>query len=624
MSALAPKNHYPRLDKYELLEELGHGGMATVYRARDLRLEREVAVKLIHKHLRENAEVRRRFVAEAKAVAKLRHHGIVDVYDVSDEEDEERYLVAELIRGTTLRCVLEDHGALPAEIAAVITCMLCDAVEHAHEAGVIHRDIKPENVLLELGQGSERPSSPRDGSNPSGRRHVHVKLTDFGIAKVLDAQGVTSTGQILGSPAHMAPEQIEGGEIAPTTDVFALGVLFYECLVGHLPFDGTNPAQVLRKVLLGDYQAADSERSEVGGRWASIVAKALELEPAKRYPSALAFAKAIADEFAALEFADVSQRLEEYFAEPEAFRQQLADALVPRLLTRGERSRHDGDMQGAAADFNRALALHPNDFAILKRVSALSAQRVWGRRLTRVAFLGAGALVIGGTSFFAARAFRGEGGAEARPVVSLDLDFEAPRGAVSATAARLAGDDLGAAPAPSVVKAVVSSAATSLHPVLPRGVGEVPRLSLHRKVRLTVVPAGAKLRVDGVEVPWFGLLQDLTPGAHTVVGLMPEDNPCCSPVTAVINVIEPPADDAARVQQFTVALGFKDAQVSLGDGPSNARVSCDNGLVFGAGAAGTVKMADVQRRTMCTFMPGNKRDSVTLRAGVAVSVRWPG
>ena len=122
MSALAPKNHYPRLDKYELLEELGHGGMATVYRARDLRLEREVAVKLIHKQLRENAEVRRRFVAEAKAVAKLRHHGIVDVYDVSDEEDEERYLVAELIRGTTLRCVLEDHGALPAEIAAVIDC----------------------------------------------------------------------------------------------------------------------------------------------------------------------------------------------------------------------------------------------------------------------------------------------------------------------------------------------------------------------------------------------------------------------------------------------------------------------------------------------------------------------
>ncbi len=97
---------------------------------------------------------------------------------------------------------------------------------------------------------------------------VVIKITDFGIAKILDAQGVTSTGQVLGSPAHMAPEQIEGGEVDARTDVFALGVLMYECLVGHLPFEGKNPAQVLRRVLEGSFAPADRERPSVGGRWA--------------------------------------------------------------------------------------------------------------------------------------------------------------------------------------------------------------------------------------------------------------------------------------------------------------------------------------------------------------------
>ena len=262
----------PRLDKYDVQEEIGHGGMATVYRAIDPALGREVAVKVIHRHLRDNAEVAQRFVAEARAAAKLKHRGIVEVYDVSRDEDRERYLVAELIRGCTLRKVLVDNRDMPPEIGAAIAAEMCDAVEHAHEAGLIHRDIKPENVLVERPQDraraathtptsvrrsgrsgatsssserrvreededelassaprvvaratptdsvapssgeptSGRPSDPTSkappqSSKPGGGRVV-IKLTDFGIAKVLDAQSVTSTGQVLGSPAHMAPE----------------------------------------------------------------------------------------------------------------------------------------------------------------------------------------------------------------------------------------------------------------------------------------------------------------------------------------------------------------------------------------------------------------------------------
>ena len=111
-------------------------------------------------------------------------------------------------------------------------------------------------------------------SNPSDLGVV-IKLTDFGIAKILDAQGVTSTGQVLGSPAHMAPEQIEAGEVDGRTDVFAIGVLMYECLVGHLPFEGKNPAQVLRRVLEGAYPPADRERNTVGGRWSRVIDGAL-------------------------------------------------------------------------------------------------------------------------------------------------------------------------------------------------------------------------------------------------------------------------------------------------------------------------------------------------------------
>ena len=248
MSPVSQAEMLPQLAKYQIVEELGHGGMATVYRAKDLRLERDVAVKIIHKHLRESVEVGKRFEAEARAVAKLRHPNIIEVYDVSGEDEHEKYIVVELSRGSTLAPRARGVRArCPPKSRLRWASSSASALAHAHAAGVIHRDLKPENVLIET-----------DGD-------IRVKLTDFGIAKILDAQGVTSTGQVLGSPAHMAPEQIEGGDVDARTDVFGLGVLLYECLVGHLPFEGKNPAQVLRRVLDGSY-AARGSRAPCGGR----------------------------------------------------------------------------------------------------------------------------------------------------------------------------------------------------------------------------------------------------------------------------------------------------------------------------------------------------------------------
>jgi serine/threonine-protein kinase len=139
-------------------------------------------------------------------------------------------------------------------------------------------------------------ADPAGGSgsiNKRGDLGVVIKITDFGIAKVLDQQGVTSTGQVLGSPAHMAPEQIEGGDVDARTDVFALGVLMYEALVGHLPFEGKNPAQVLRKVLEGAYPPADRERPTTGGRWSRILDGALARDAAQRTKSPAALGEQI-------------------------------------------------------------------------------------------------------------------------------------------------------------------------------------------------------------------------------------------------------------------------------------------------------------------------------------------
>ncbi|HEY8946857.1 MAG TPA: serine/threonine-protein kinase, partial [Polyangiaceae bacterium] len=248
--------------------------MATVYRALDKRLGREVAVKIIHRHLRENREVGQRFESEARAVAKLKHPNIVEVYDVSDADEEERYLVVELVRGTTLRKLIQVEGHLPPEIAASVGIEIAEALEHAHQLGVVHRDVKPENVLV------ARAAALIPGTHPEP---IDIKITDFGIAKLLDAQGVTSTGQVLGSPAHMAPEQIEGGDVTARADVFGLGVLLYEAMVGRLPFDGKNPAQVLRRVLDGIFTPAERARPTVGARYSAILSRALAHEPKDRF-----------------------------------------------------------------------------------------------------------------------------------------------------------------------------------------------------------------------------------------------------------------------------------------------------------------------------------------------------
>jgi serine/threonine-protein kinase len=418
----------PALTKYEVLEELGHGGMATVYRAHDKRLGRDVAIKVLHPHLRESREIAHRFEAEAKAVAKLRHRNIVEVFDVSSADEEEQYLVVEFVRGQTLRKLLQKTGALPPEVGAVLALELLGALAHAHGAGVVHRDVKPENVLLEhrsaesqktSSSESPAPSSPSTGAPPisAGSRRtpvdsnrgerIGVKLTDFGIAKLLDAQGVTSTGQVLGSPAHMAPEQIEGGDVDGRADVFGMGVLLYECLVGHLPFEGNNPAQVLRRVLDGIYPSAEREKPTVGKIYSQILDRALARRPEDRYDNAEQMREALSAELLRLGVTAPRTELESYFDDPEGWVEAHEKHLIGKLCALGGDARKRGDAVAAAADYNRALAYAPNDPQLLRIVASMHRAEARMRLVRRAGPLLLGAIALGTGAFFVARALKG-------------------------------------------------------------------------------------------------------------------------------------------------------------------------------------------------------------------------
>src|SRR3954447_14893023 len=252
------------LSRYRLLEEVGQGGMAVVYRGFDTTLNREVAVKVLHPHLAGMAESRARLQREAHAVAKLRHENILEIFDYSGPDSPESYIVTEFIHGQTLKTFLADHPLPFPEVAEMIASEVARALEHAHALGVIHRDIKPENVMI--------------------RDDGLVKLMDFGIAQIIDKERMTVTGQLLGSPAYMAPEHVEGRPLDFRTDVFAVGILTYQLATGQLPFRGKNPHEVLKKIADCKFAPPEAVNSLVGARLGRLIKKALQREPSARYP----------------------------------------------------------------------------------------------------------------------------------------------------------------------------------------------------------------------------------------------------------------------------------------------------------------------------------------------------
>ncbi|MBI5532765.1 MAG: serine/threonine protein kinase [Deltaproteobacteria bacterium] len=601
--SITPAAAPPELVKFELLDEIGHGGMATVYRARDVRLGREVAVKLIHPHLRENKEVAARFIAEARAVAKLRHPGIVEVYDVSDAEDKERYLVAQLVRGPSLRKLILEHPQIPPEVGACFGVLLSDALAHAHDAGIVHRDVKPENVLVEV---------------DDAHGEALVKLTDFGIAKVLDAQSVTSTGQVLGSPAHMAPEQIEGGEVDVRADVFSLGVLVYECMAGRLPFEGKNPAQVLKKVLECHFPPPDKARPTVGTRWSAILRGAIAREPADRYPTIRQFGEAMRSELAELGIEDARTEIYRYLSDPDGYAQAFVPALVASLIARAQRSQKSKDVPGAAADLNRAVAYRPDDGDLLRQVNAL-AQGQWRRQALNRGLWAMGAVVIlAAATPLGVRAWK-------RRIT------HQPPVPVPASADLVANPTSSALPPVSV--SLVSSTSPSAHP--PGPVVKVPPLrpftiespkDKERKVVITSSPNTAYLSIDrgpAGEVGMSGQTRVLTVGPHIFDFMPSPDSKTCCDSKSYSWKVEPD-DGSGKPQVFHGRLGFHDATVRVAGAPAGGQTECGirRLTVVGNGSV-KVQMANPTESLPCRHVPGDKSQTVVLSAGTETVVAWP-
>jgi eukaryotic-like serine/threonine-protein kinase len=553
--------------------------MATVYRARDRRLGREVAVKIIHRHLRENKEVGQRFASEARAVAKVKHPGVVEVYDVSEDDADERYLVVELIRGKTLRQLLLDEGHLPAEVAAAIGIDLSLALEHAHGLGVIHRDVKPENVLLRTSRDAN--------SDPSERL---VKITDFGIAKLLDAQGVTSTGQVLGSPAHMAPEQIEGGDVSARSDVFGLGVLLYECMVGKLPFDGKNPAQVLRRVLEGAFTPAERARPSLGAGLGAIVDRALAKDPKDRYDSALAVAEALRGELRQLGFDDPGAEVAGFLHDPQQYRADFEPRLIKSLVARGRKAREARDVPAATASFNRALAYRPNDAELVAEVSSLAQRERLRRVLIHGGVILAGSLVVaavvGGVLELMAKSRSEE---RKRAVVA------APSVGSIASVARLAPRV--SPPEPPAVPSARKQRRRVTPP--PETKEEAPSTA---SVRVVVRgPANATVYVDGKPFDnWFGVAHDLPVGEHTFEFRPPNSECCVGSVFKTVNIRAP--ESPGQEQTVLGVIEWKPAVLEFRGAPLST-ASCGEVATFSAPGTVAIPMQKARQTAHCNVIP---------------------
>ncbi|MBP9089828.1 serine/threonine protein kinase [bacterium] len=259
-------------DKYQIVEVLGMGGFATVYKAEQKGLRRLVAIKILHAEFVDKPDKIRRFQHEAESISTLVHPNVAAVYDYGVLPEGQPYLAMELAPGTTLSDVLTHSKRLDSERAVKIFLQACDGIAAAHAIGLIHRDIKPSNILLDRAE---------DGSDT-------VKILDFGLAKVVSDEGgtrenLTMTGEVLGTPAYMSPEQCTGGAIDFRTDIYSFGCVMYEVLSGRLPIEGDNSYEMMNKHINEAPLSLSKSGATVPPRLVKIVAKSLEKDPADRF-----------------------------------------------------------------------------------------------------------------------------------------------------------------------------------------------------------------------------------------------------------------------------------------------------------------------------------------------------
>lgn len=253
-------------NRYEILRKIGDGGMAFVYQARDKLLNRIVAVKVLRPEFVDDQEFLVKFKREAEAVASLSHPNIVNVYDVG-EDGKVHYIVMEYVDGQNLKEIIQDEGSLEEYTALDIAKQIARALSAAHRNGIIHRDIKPHNILI----------------SKDGRQ---VKVADFGIAKAVSSSTMTNMGSVIGSVHYISPEQAKGKHLTSNADLYSLGIVLYEMIIGRVPFSGDSPISIALKHINEDIAFTDQDKINIPNSVRTIISKLTQKEPVNRYQTA--------------------------------------------------------------------------------------------------------------------------------------------------------------------------------------------------------------------------------------------------------------------------------------------------------------------------------------------------
>jgi serine/threonine-protein kinase len=260
-------------NRYKLIHVIGKGGMAFVYIAKDQKLERTVAIKVLHQNFSKDQQFRERFSLEAKAAANLLHPNLVTIYDFG-EDDENVFIVMEFVPGTDLKTILKDNGALEIPTSIKLMIQACSGIGYAHRAGFIHCDLKPQNMLI--------------------TKDFHLKVTDFGIARALATIKPDEENEVVwGSPLYISPEQAAGRAPSPASDVYSLGVVFFEMVTGQMPFQANTVESMIKLHLDTPPRIPSSINKDIPKEVDQLILKVLSKEPTSRYRTADQFGRVL-------------------------------------------------------------------------------------------------------------------------------------------------------------------------------------------------------------------------------------------------------------------------------------------------------------------------------------------
>ncbi len=264
--------------RYEIRDHIATGGMASVYKAWDRQVERDVAIKVLRNLDKTDQHAVERFRREARAAAALSHPNAVTIFDFVEEEDQ-YYLVMEYIKGPTLKQLIGQFQQLPSRLTLDIAAQICDVLQVAHSRRFIHRDIKPQNIMLMWNSGGNI-------DNLTDKERPLVKLTDFGIVRVLEESGLTKSGIVLGTADYLSPEQARGETLTDSSDLYSLGVVMFEMLAGRPPFGGPTAVSIAMQHASAMPPSLHSFNPSVPPTVEGIVMKTLQKEPRNRFHSA--------------------------------------------------------------------------------------------------------------------------------------------------------------------------------------------------------------------------------------------------------------------------------------------------------------------------------------------------